>query len=91
MSSIVRVGDSNNGGGVVLNTPQSTFKVNNKLVSVSGSVGSDHGSGNHGQGSWATVSKQSTFNVGGILADVVGGSDTCGHVRSEGSADFNIF
>lgn len=94
MSDIHVIGDPNSAGGVISSTPQSTFRVNSKLVSVDGSIGSSHENCPvnlvHCEGNWATANGVSSFRVEGIPVNVKGDADTCGHTRANGQVDFQV-
>lgn len=90
MPAIQRMGDSNNAGGAINSIPQSTVYVNNKLVAVSGSIGTSHAPcpiPPHCAGQWQTVATQTTTFVENKLVVVDNDTDTCGHTRINGSAD----
>ena len=75
-----RLGDPADDGGTVNSIPQSTVYVNDKLVSVDGSVVSDLASTDNGS---------STVFVAGLRVNRQGDSDTDGSTRDSGSP--NVF
>lgn len=91
MTAVVRLGDSNDGGGIVTTIPQTTVFVNGILGSVTGSIGSGHPPCPtiqiHCQGLWSTIANQSKVFFENIPVNQIGDSDTCGHSRINGSPD----
>lgn len=81
---IVRVGDVNSGGGVVI-SGEPSLRLNNLDVAVDGSPVSCHtnykGPHVHAQ----CRATQSRIKVKGKRIIFVGDVDTCGHVRVQGS------
>lgn len=94
MANTQRIGDSNNGGGTLTSTPNSTVYVNRKLVSVNGARGTGHPPCPivpiHCAGAWSTSGGEPTVCINGIPVNVTGNTDTCGHSRVGGSTNVNI-
>ena len=90
---IQRIGDSNDGGGIITSTPQSTVYVNGLLVAVDGSIGTSHDHCKdhyiHCEGQWQTIGGSPNVYIEGIPVNRTGDVDTCGHVRVGGSG--NVF
>ena len=84
--AIVRVGDVNSGGGRVL-SGESSLRINGRDVAVDGSPVSCH-TNNKGEHTHARCrASQSNITVNGKRIIFVGDTDTCGHVRIQGSAN----
>jgi uncharacterized Zn-binding protein involved in type VI secretion len=89
MTGIQTVGDANDGGGIIITTPQSTVFVEGKLVAVDGSQGTTHPPApfdpSHNIGVWSTANGSSTVFINGIAVNSDGDADSCGHSRVSGS------
>ena len=84
--AIVRVGDVNSGGGKVL-SGEPSLRINNREVAVDGSPVSCH-TNNKGEHVHARCrASQSTITVRGKPIIFVNDTDTCGHIRVQGSPD----
>ena len=84
---IQRVGDANNGGGVIQSTPQSTVYANGRLVAVTGSRGSPHPKKHD---SWSTGFGSGSVRIDCYGINLTGDRDSCGHIRIGGSDDIYI-
>jgi uncharacterized Zn-binding protein involved in type VI secretion len=85
MPAVHRLGDENDGGGVIEDIPQGTVYVNDQLASIDGSSVSGHGIGEHSGP--VTANGSATVFIGGIPVNRQGDADTCGDGRAEGSPD----
>lgn len=89
-----RFGDINDAGGALNDIPQSTVFTNDKLQSIDGSKGTSHPPcptpAIHCAGNWVTDNGSSDTFVHDTPANYKGNSDTCGHIRDEGSPDVFI-
>jgi len=87
----VRMGDTNDGGGAIITTLQSTVLINGQLASVVGSAITPHVScpipPTHCVATVVTGS--STVFISGIPAVRVNDNDSCSHKRVTGSS--NVF
>ena len=88
MPAVQRMGDSNDAGGQIDEINQSTVFANGLLISIDGSLGTDHAG--DPRGSWTTANGIATVTIGGVPVNVEGNQDTCTHVRVGGSPDVNI-
>jgi uncharacterized Zn-binding protein involved in type VI secretion len=95
-----RLGDSNDGGGIITAIPQNssffdpdkiyTVFCNNLPIAVDGSIGTGHPSGlPHASGVWQTANGSDDVRIGGRRVNREGDADTCGHIRIGGSP--NVF
>jgi uncharacterized Zn-binding protein involved in type VI secretion len=94
MPQVMRVGDRNVAGGVILNGDP-TVRVNNRPVAFYGSRVTPHPCcGAKGcppiHCSATTTAGQSSVRVNGKLVTVSSSNDTCSHVRVSGSPNVNI-
>lgn len=91
MPAAQRMGDRNDGDGVITTIPQGTVFINGRLASVDGSKGTDHPpSGIHAENVWETANGNTTVTAEGIPMNADGDQDTCVHVRVDGSGNVNI-
>ena len=88
MRQVQRVGDPNDGGGIIQTTPQSSVVGGGKAIAVTGSRGTNHGSRQHGQNQWTVQANTPTISLGGLSISLSGDLDSCGHRRAGSS---NIF
>lgn len=88
---VQRIGDSNNAGGSVISTPQTTVYANGVLIAVNGSVVSSHTpfSFPHLPAACRTANGSPNVFINNIPVINIGDSDTCGHTRVGGSP--NVF
>jgi uncharacterized Zn-binding protein involved in type VI secretion len=86
MSGVCRVGDSNDGGGTVVDGAGSVF-VNGQPVALVGSMLTKHGKGKHA-GPKISSGSGSVFAEGRAVA-LVGSPNDCGHSMVSGSGDVN--
>lgn len=85
-----RLGDANDGGGVITSIPQGSVYANGKLVSVNGSIGTGHSPlPPHTGGGWTTANGSSSVFIEGKPVNRDGDSDSCGHKRIAGSNSVN--
>lgn len=83
---IVRVGDVNSGGGKVI-SGEPSFRINGLDVAVDGSPVTCH-TNNKGEHTHAKCrATETSITVKGQRIIFVGDTDTCGHVRVQGSPD----
>lgn len=84
---IQRLGDSNDGYGIIFNIPQSKVFADDLLIAVNGSMGSEHEPfhGDHLEDAWQTISSQSKVFIDGLPVIGEGDTDTCNHIREGGS------
>jgi len=87
----VREGDANDGGGVITSVNQSTVFSNDLLNSVDGSIGTTHSPilPDHIAGLWFTDEGAIDVTAEDIPMNHEFNTDTCGHIRLEGSN--NVF
>lgn len=85
MPAVQRMGDVNDGGGIIDDIPQSTVYVNGELLAVDGSTGTPHGDGD-----WETANGNTTVLINGLPVNTDGNEDSCGHIRIDGSGNVNI-
>ena len=85
MPAVSRVGDADNGKGIILQGASTVF-VNGRPVGIKGKKVSPHGKGPHGP---PCVVRQGSGTVfaEGTPVTYVGAQDSCGHVRAKGSSD----
>ena len=93
MTSIQLIGDSNDGGGQITDTPEGNVFINNKLVVLEGSHGTSHtGCPDipiHCYPNWVTTASSGTVFINNIAITLTGDVDTCGHTRIGGTT--NVF
>jgi len=85
---IVRVGDKNDAGGVVI-SGDNTLRVDGKPVAIDGSPVSPHNNFKPPHTSARCVASNNTVKVNGKRLIFVGDRDSCGHVRIQGSTKTN--
>lgn len=83
MPAVQRLGDANDGGGIIESVAQGTVRVNGQLVSINGSVVSGHNL----HLPTVTANGSATVFIGGIPVNRQGDQDECGHGRADGSPD----
>lgn len=86
MPAVHRLGDENDGGGVIESIAQGTVFVNGQLASIDGSSVSGHDL----HLPTTTANGSTTVFIGGIPVNRLGDPDECGHNRAEGSPDVFI-
>jgi uncharacterized Zn-binding protein involved in type VI secretion len=86
MPAVHRLGDQNDGGGVIEDVAQGTVYVNEQLASIDGSGVSGHDL----HLPTVTANGSPTVFIGGIPVNRQGDEDECGHGRAEGSPDVFI-
>lgn len=91
MTMAVRVGDANDGGGIIVMSPQTTVFINGLLASVIGSAVAPHAPCPTDPKHCAAVvaSGSTTVFIQGMPVTKVGDVDTCNHTRVMGSP--NVF
>ncbi len=89
MTQVHRVGDSNDAGGVITGSLQSSVFANGILVSVDGSPVSPHLPFVPPHVGTITASGSGTVSIEGIPVNRLGDADSCGHSRAAGSD--NVF
>jgi len=82
MPGIHVLGDPDEEGNVITDVPQSTVFINNKPVSVDGSLVEG--------GPTVTANGSPTVFIGGIPVNRTGDEDTSGIPRAEGSPDVHV-
>jgi uncharacterized Zn-binding protein involved in type VI secretion len=82
MPGIHVLGDLDEEGNAITDVPQSTVFINNKPVSVDGSLVEG--------GPTVTANGSPTLFIGGIPVNRTGDEDTSGIPRAEGSADVHV-
>jgi len=87
MSAVQRVGDSDSGGGSILQGVNSV-RVNGIPISVNGNPVSGHGLGEHGGPK--TRNTQSSVRAANIPVIKTGDADTCGDSRVGGSPNVRV-
>lgn len=84
--TIQLLGDINNGGGILNNTPNDFVTLNGVLIAVNGSKGTSHDTCPtvpiHCQNNWLTNS-DSFVKINNIPISRTNDTDTCGHIRQE--------
>ena len=85
-----RLGDANSGGGTIGAVTNNKVYVNNKLISIDGSIVTSHGSFPNVHAGATTANGSSTVKVGGLGVNKENDADSCGHVRIGGSSSVNI-
>jgi uncharacterized Zn-binding protein involved in type VI secretion len=85
-----RLGDANSGGGTIGAVTNNKVYVNNKLISIDGSIVTSHGSFPNVHAGATTANGSSTVKVGGLGVNKENDADSCGHVRIGGSSNVNI-
>lgn len=90
MPKVHRVGDSNDGGGIISSSLQSTVFANNLLVSVDGSPVTPHIPFEPPHVGTITANGSSTVFINGIRVNRLGDADSCGHTRIDGSPDVYV-
>ncbi len=83
--NVARMTDANSGGGVITTIPQSTVFANSLLVSINGSIGTDHGKNQHNAGRWRTANGSSNVFIQGTPVNRQSDADSCSHSRVGGS------
>lgn len=83
MQSVSKIGDVNTGGGAIVSSLQTGFKINSVPVSVNGSPVSAHPPCPTEPAHCAAVTSGgvATFKINGIPVNTNGNADTCGHTR----------
>ncbi|RMH16057.1 MAG: hypothetical protein D6698_10250 [Gammaproteobacteria bacterium] len=87
---IHRIGDSNDGGGVITTNPTATdVFVEGAEICIEGAIGTGHPPCPivpvHCGGAWQTVSSGTNVFAKGIRVIAESDIDTCGHVRIGGA------
>ena len=85
-----RLGDANSGGWTIGAVTNNKVYVNNKLISIDGSIVTSHGSFPNVHAGATTANGSSTVKVGGLGVNKENDADSCGHVRIGGSSNVNI-
>ena len=83
MPAVHRLGDQNDGGGVIEDVAQGTVYVNEQLASIDGSGVSGHDL----HLPTVTANGSPTVFINGISVNRQGDPDTCGCPRDSGSPD----
>lgn len=91
MPPVHRIGDSNDGGGIILNTSQSSVYVNGVLAATDGSMVSGHDPfiPPHAPTTLTANGSSSVF-FEGIPVNREGDADVCGHIRIGGSSNVSV-
>lgn len=81
--------DLNDGGGAITEIPQSTVFANNLLIAVKDSRGTSHFPCPtvpiHCYPNWVTTESDHSVYINNIKVTVEGDTDSCGHIRINGS------
>lgn len=91
MANVQRIGDTNNAGGSVISTLQSSVFANNILIAVNGSSVSSHTPfvGTHLSPACKTLNGSTNVLINNIPVAISNAPDNCGHTRVGGSP--NVF
>lgn len=86
MNGIHCIGDLNNAGGAILETPNDWVTTDGALDAVDGSIGTSHAPCPnppiHCEGNWITDTGDVWDTIDGIAVNHQTDIDTCGHVRA---------
>lgn len=88
MRQVQRVGDPNDGGGIIESTPQSSVTAGGKAIAVSGSKGSGHGPKKHRKNQWEVRPTSTSVTINGLAISLSDDVDSCGHKRIGSSGIF---